>query len=467
MTLMSIPQTSFPLEATESQRQASTEVSRNIQHTHRTLMMRIHFLTLMLGVLGILLAYFGLAPGSNARVNGQLLNATLAIGLSLPAFVLAAFGRVQLSIYFMIFSAVFSVLNVTLNIGFGLRAPAFAVLALACLTITCFFGLKMGRWASGLSVFYVLLVYFLQRHELIIGPTVSSQPLPTATVISHLLLFIGTALLCQTFRDQGDIAAKELQRQNTALQEAKDKRLSLLAERQKFLGNMAHNIRTPISIIQSALTLIEHPRNQGKKITRYTATLKVETKKLGKLLAQYSDVIAIRDHQLQLNVSTCNPVQVLNTLCLSYNSQFQGKGISLRWLATGTVPEHWHVDVRRMQQMAVAFIENALKYTEHGTVWAELKMQTQGDGSQRLVFSVTDQGLGLSPDALQELFKPFTQAATNSANTLEGIGLSLYITRCLAQAMGGEVGAESNENEGTCFWFSLPDALPHETQVTM
>ncbi len=442
----------------------ATNVAQEIKATQRKLIMRLHLLTLMLGGVGILLAALGLAPGSNARVNGQLLNAIFAIGLSLPAFLLAAAGRVRPSVYLMMFSAAGSVLNVTLNIGFGLRAPAFVVLALASLTLTCFYGLKVGRWASGLSVFYIAVVYFLQLYGFLAPPTVTNQPLPTATVISHLLLFIGTALLCKTFRDQGDIAANELKRQNAALEDAKEKRLSLLAERQKFLGNMAHNIRTPISIIQSALTLMEHPRNQGKDMTRYTSTLKVETRKLGKLLAQYSDVIAIRDGVLSLDVTAFNPVQLLNTVCQAYNSPCAVKGISLKWVAENAVPDIWHGDTRRVEQMAVALLENALKYSEGGEIWAKLKMKVQADGSRHLLFSVTDQGLGVSEQSQAELFKPFTQAAANTANTLEGLGLSLYITHCLIQAMGGQVGVVSNQAQGTCFWFSIPDAVDSPTK---
>jgi len=265
--------------------------------------------------------------------------------------------------------------------------------------------------------------------------------------------------LCKTFRDQGDIATNELRCQNAALEDAKEKRLSLLSERQKFLGNMAHNIRTPISIIQSALTLMEHPRNRGKDVSRYTSTLRVETKKLGKLLAQYADVIAIKDGLLTLDVTAFNPVESLSGVCQTYNSQCAAKGLSLKWVAENAVPEVWHADTRRVEQMAVALLENALKYSESGEIWAKLKVKTQEDGSRHLLFSVTDRGLGVSEQAQAELFKPFTQAAANTPNTLEGLGLSLYITHCLVQAMGGQVGVISNEGQGTCFWFSIPDAV--------
>jgi CheY-like chemotaxis protein len=126
-------------------------------------------------------------------------------------------------------------------------------------------------------------------------------------------------------------------------------------------------------------------------------------------------------------------------------------------------------DALRVRQIASNYLVNAIKFTAQGSIWMRAR-RPGGPGSAMVRIEVEDTGLGIPPETLARLFKPFTQADDSTTRRFGGTGLGLSICHELAQLMGGRVGAESREGQGSLFWVELPlpalAALPRTATPT-
>src|SRR5262249_26086068 len=113
------------------------------------------------------------------------------------------------------------------------------------------------------------------------------------------------------------------------------------------------------------------------------------------------------------------------------------------------------IDAQKLRQCLINLLSNACKFTRHGRVALKLAVE-EHDGVSRLVFSVADTGIGISPEQLQRLFRPFVQADAAITRQFGGTGLGLVITRRMAQIMGGDVTVESTLGVGTTFKLWIP-----------
>lgn len=129
------------------------------------------------------------------------------------------------------------------------------------------------------------------------------------------------------------------------------------------------------------------------------------------------------------------------------------KHLELR-VAPVAVTETLLGDTVRLRQALLNFANNAIKFTESGSVVLRVRQVTEDAMTVTLRFEVEDTGIGIEPEALARLFTPFEQADASITRQYGGTGLGLVITRQLAGLMGGDAGAESTPGQGSCFWFT-------------
>ena len=219
-----------------------------------------------------------------------------------------------------------------------------------------------------------------------------------------------------------------------------------------FLANMSHEIRTPLNGILGMAHIIRRNNPTPVQADRLD---KIDTsaQHLLSIINDILDISKIEAGKLVLEEVPVRVEQLTDNVCSILSERAKAKGITLR-VENGMLPTNMHGDPTRLQQAMLNLANNAIKFTEHGSVTLRT---SRVDETERFVvvrFEVTDTGIGIDQDVLPRLFSSFEQADNSTTRRYGGTGLGLAITRRLAEIMGGEVGVESTPGMGSTFWFT-------------
>ncbi|MBK6853659.1 MAG: PAS domain S-box protein [Burkholderiales bacterium] len=219
-----------------------------------------------------------------------------------------------------------------------------------------------------------------------------------------------------------------------------------------FLANMSHEIRTPLNAMIGMAHLI---RREGLSARQTDRLFKLESsaKHLLEILNDILDLSKVEAGKMMLEAV---PLRVESTVANVLSMLGERAELkSLRLLSeVDEMPRDLVGDPTRLQQALLNYANNAIKFTEQGSVVVRVRLVEQDESSVMLRFEVQDTGIGVDAEVMPRLFAAFEQADPSTTRRAGGTGLGLAITRRLALLMGGEAGATSVPGAGSTFWFT-------------
>jgi PAS domain S-box-containing protein len=244
-----------------------------------------------------------------------------------------------------------------------------------------------------------------------------------------------------------------LAERTAAVEEAK------LASRVKsaFLATMSHEIRTPMNGILGMAEMLHNSQLTADQLEQVT-TLQESANALLRIIDDILDFSKIEAGRLELEKTPVSLTDLAEGLCSSLSQVSIKRNVDLLCFVSPRIPEHVVTDDVRLRQLLYNLLGNAIKFSSgqssRGRV--SLRVEPLDDDPAHVRFEISDNGIGIAPDALEHLFTPFSQAEVSTTRRFGGTGLGLAICKRLTELMGGDIEVTSAVGKGSTFTITLP-----------
>ena len=263
----------------------------------------------------------------------------------------------------------------------------------------------------------------------------------------------------------------ELLHLNAQLTAEKERAEQASRAKSAFLANMSHEIRTPMTAILGYSDLMLAPSQTMSDRVNCLQVIRRNARHLTELVNDILDISKIEAERMTVERLPCDLAQVVVDVASMLRARAAEKDVTLAVDFRGPIPRTIQTDPLRLKQVLMNLVGNAIKFTERGHVRLAVGVDdaVSGDGSpsSTVTLEISDTGIGMTPDQVERLFQPFTQADESMTRKFGGTGLGLVISRRLAQLMGGDVTVRSEAGRGSTFTVRIDGgSLAGVTRIT-
>ena len=224
-----------------------------------------------------------------------------------------------------------------------------------------------------------------------------------------------------------------------------------------FLSTMSHDIRTPMNAIIGLTTIAEKNLDDREAVGENLRKISLASNHLLTLINDILDVSKVESGKLTLNPLTFSIVETVENLVNLSQPMIKEKNIKFSFRINRMEKEYLYADQLRLNQIYINILSNAIKYTEPGgSVSVDLREEeSEKEGCVKLVYLVSDTGIGMSPEFMEKMFEPFSRQTDSRVNSIQGTGLGLAITKQMVELMNGTIECQSEVGKGTSFNIAL------------
>ncbi len=283
------------------------------------------------------------------------------------------------------------------------------------------------------------------------------------------LIFVGFGLLfiIAALWYLVDRRTAELQQTNAQLHHLLRQAENANKAKSEFLSSMSHELRTPLNGILGYAQVLKKAGNLTEKQREEVSVIEQSGDHLLMLIEDILDLSKIEAGRIELEITTIWLKPFLHGVIKMVEMRAHDKQIDVDHTLTQSLPEGIRADERRLRQVLLNLLNNAVKFTDQGGITFTVSASPQigrkashtpreegAPGVCRLRFEIRDTGAGIPPGRLEHIFRPFEQTGTVEQSS-KGIGMGLAISQRLVQLMGGEIHVSSEPGKGSTFWFDI------------
>ncbi|MBQ0042072.1 MAG: response regulator [Lachnospiraceae bacterium] len=258
------------------------------------------------------------------------------------------------------------------------------------------------------------------------------------------------------------IAVKDLTEEfekNKKLQEMIEKTEAANRSKSAFLANMSHEIRTPMNAIIGLSELMLKIDNLPDVAKEYARDIKISSQGLLAIVNDILDISKIESGKMEIIEDSYYIARMLQDVSLIIRTQVMEKKLDFKVNVDGTIPCKLYGDKVRIRGVLINILNNAVKYTNSGSVTFDISAEKKNDDIVNIIFKVTDTGCGIKAEDLPRLFDSFAQVDQKIHEGVEGTGLGLAIAMGYTRLMGGDITVASEYGKGSTFTIVIPQKV--------